>query len=135
MRAALFHPTMANMLPLAGRCDVTGAGASLDPAAWRAQLYLCGSSDCVDGANLPGGYQAGLPTCDNYTTQTSCTLPPTAVAYAASTYSSSFAYTMPNAYRGGPTFYAWRCFYLCDAANASTAEQRAAATFTVVSAG
>lgn len=132
--AGLFHPTMSNVLPLVGRCDVTGAGASTDPASWRAQLYLCGTSDCVDGVTLPSSFQPDLPTCVNYTTTSSCTLPPTAVGYVSSTYTSTFAYSVPQAYRGATTYYAWRCFYLCDSANASSAEQRASATFTVVGA-
>ncbi len=130
--AGLFHPTMSNVLPLVGRCDVTGAGASTDPASWRAQLYICGTSDCVDGVNLPSSFQPDLPTCVNYTTTSSCTLPPTAVGYVGSTYTSTFAYSVPQAYRGATTYYAWRCFYLCDSADASSAEQRASATFTVV---
>lgn len=131
----LFHPDLSNTLPLVGRCDVTGAGASTDPANWRAQLYLCGTADCSDGpgGTLPSGYQAAFPTCSNFTTQQSCTLQPTAVTYIASRYSSSYLFYLPSAYRGANTFYAVRCFFLCDASDAVTAEQRSSASFTVVS--
>ena len=49
-----------------------------------------------------------------------------------SLYTTRYAFEVPSAWMGSDTYYFWRCFYLCDSTNATTAEQRAAASFTVV---
>ena len=63
-------------LQLVGYCYATGTGASVDPAHWRVQLIKCGTSVCADGINLPAGYQASYPACQNVTVGPSCALSP-----------------------------------------------------------
>lgn len=48
-------------------CGVSGEGALTDPENWVVQIFRCGTTPCVDGINLPLGYQSGQPDCVNAT--------------------------------------------------------------------
>ena len=54
------------------------------------------------------------------------------MVYAAGSYNTSYSIYVPNAYLGAKSYYYWRCFYLCTASDASSAEMTGGASFTVV---
>jgi hypothetical protein len=129
----LFHPTPANILPLTGVCGVSGYGANTAPGNWLVQVYRCGTSPCQVGVNLPPAWDNSLPTCANTTTGPSCTLNPVGPAsYSGNYYTARYNFYVPDAWERNDTYFAWRCFYVCDAASpATSAEIRADASFTV----
>lgn len=53
-------------------------------------------------------------------------------SYNGTHYQTDYVYYVPQAWRSATTYYYWRCFYLCDAAVTSTAEERSGSSFTVV---
>ena len=56
------------------------------------------------------------------------------IDYTDSVYTSYFAVNVKDAWKGGNTFYFWKCYYICDPGNKTApVEQRSGASFTVVS--
>jgi hypothetical protein len=134
----IFHPTPDNILPLTGKCTVSGFGADTDPGHWQVQIYRCGTTSCQAGINLPIGWDSSLPPCTNSTGNgPSCTLSPVGPAdYNETHYVASYNYYMPKAQLGDTdNYYYWRCFYVCDPSiqpiDNTNAEMRSDASFTV----
>lgn len=125
-----------NTFNLQATCEVSGAGASLEPNRWRAQLTLCGTTPCRD-SNMPALSEARSVCTPGSAFSGSCALLPSGKANftastgaAANEYSAAFSTRIDSAWKGATTFYYLKCWYLCEG-KGQQAEERSAASFTL----
>ncbi|KAL4426142.1 hypothetical protein ABPG77_007424 [Micractinium sp. CCAP 211/92] len=115
----IFSPDFQNNFSFNATCVVSGTNANTARSRWRMQLVLCGTSPCDNRNTLP--YTITPKICG----QPNCLLIPNSITYINNKYITTYSATINNAWKGAPTYYYARCFYVCQGQPAQAQDRSA----------